>query len=455
MGKKIEEEIPFPDIDLFNMHPDKIYEILKDFDQEKAVAQFQKKLEREKKNKPDSRKPEFLKKAKDYTNTLSSNATSDEFIMASDYLTTFKAKRMISQSGFKEGLFCTFSDKEQEVLESTGIDGVVSAPITVKKFYKFMYKLGYDPLKSLQMLPIDFPLYQSLKRRFSGQGLLPKEDEPPLALARLCLHEHVKPNTLKDCLFVVFHDAKLHKLCRERKKKYGTYCYFSIQGLNQPTRLIHNTLLKALHYMLKNINVDRIDIASDVRKVSKISKYVDTFKETMTDVLDSRIDVLSPKFVGDIEKSCYFNVASRERELSTIKFYNKFHKEYHDKNHKDLDDTFATWYRIEAVIRFDNTRFSKNKEKFLLAVTKYLKILEFSGIMPGVKVDINSMGLLNAQLNAIKSMKKAEETVILPDDTVFSFSKNNAKSKIIENNAEGKEIFKYAFVNRIAFFSTE
>lgn len=161
--------------------------------------------------------------------------------------------------------------------------------------------------------------------------------------------------SLSNTMIVIENSKELNNLCKERKKRYGTYVKVVFAGLYQPTRAIKPLTMKVLKTFLSKYNIWDMDFAVDILSKDKSSdkrKFKNAVKGISSD--DSKIytqysTTYANSCVGKVEK---------------VLIYDKYIKEsiYHKQR---LCKALEDWKRIELRVRF-RKRFSKiTKEEIL------------------------------------------------------------------------------------------
>lgn len=154
--------------------------------------------------------------------------------------------------------------------------------------------------------------------------------------------------SLSNTMIVIENSVELNNLCKERKKRYGTYVKVVFAGLFQPTRAIKPLTMKVLKTFLSKYNIWDMDLAVDILSKDKSSdkrKFKNAVKGISSD--DSKIytqysTTYANSCVGKVEK---------------VLIYDKYIKEsiYHKQR---LCKALKNWKRIELRVRF-RKRFSK------------------------------------------------------------------------------------------------
>ena len=169
------------------------------------------------------------------------------------------------------------------------------------------------------------------------------------------IHFETGNKSLSNTMIVIENSVELNNLCKERKKRYGTYVKVVFAGLFQPTRAIKPLTMKVLKTFLSKYNIWDMDLAVDILskdKSSDKSKFKNAVKGISSD--DSKIYT---HYSTTYANSCV-------KGVEKVLIYDKYIKEsiYHKQR---LDQALKDWKRIELRVRF-RKRFSKITNKEIL-----------------------------------------------------------------------------------------
>lgn len=168
--------------------------------------------------------------------------------------------------------------------------------------------------------------------------------------------------SLTNTMIVIENSVMLNNLCKERKKKYGTYVMVVFAGLYQPSREVKPATYKVLREFLKRFNVWSYDVAVDVMSDEKINNSgKDKFSKALGDICDD-------KKVYCHKTTIYAN--SCKGDIEKVLIYDKFTKEttYHKQR---LDQALTGWRRIEMRVSA-RKRFSKIRPDEIMAYKEIL-----------------------------------------------------------------------------------
>lgn len=320
-------------------------------------------------------------------------------------------------------LFAPFQKGEAEhyLLHNMGIDGISSIIITKNALKKLLAKMGLDINTDMKEITPNHVIHSTLKTRFEFKKnyYVGRKTETKFFKVSLGDYHH---NSLRDCLFIVFNTKELNEKCVKNKKKSDYYCKISLQGLHQPARELGTKMMECLHFFTKRIKISQIDLAVDVEKKGNLIDYAQRIKEAMETRYKTQVKITTPKFVANVEESCYFNVIDKGKFVKNIKFYDKY-KQQTEKYGEPILSEYKAWHRIEMTIRNINTKYKDSASIIDKYAESLLHVIQNSGIMPKTYGTIDYQGLFNVQKNAMSDLKYSKKVRILPD--VFLYDKKH------------------------------
>lgn len=201
--------------------------------------------------------------------------------------------------------------------------------------------------------------------------------------------------SLTNTLILLENTTELNKLCKERKKKFGTYVMIIFAGLYQPSREIKPQTLRVLRAFLKRFNTRWVDIAKDVIAEKERLKK-DDFKMACKNINKGSIIQ-----VGNAQNGVTLYANNCVGDIKKVLIYDKFSKEsiYHKLK---LDKHLNRWRRVEMRIEI-NRKFSKVKKEEIKEYSLILDdIVNFYSCVPfGISEET-----LNKQLNYFEDGRK-------------------------------------------------
>lgn len=200
--------------------------------------------------------------------------------------------------------------------------------------------------------------------------------------------------SLTNTLILIENSDELNKLCKERKKKMGTYVMVVFAGLYQPSREIKPLTHKVLKAFLRKFNIWEMDYAVDIISGDEINNSgKDKFRDA--------VKCVSVDDTVFCEKTTIY-VNNCKGDIKRVLIYDKFLKEstYHKQR---LSRVLSGWRRIEMRVNV-RKRFSKIESE---------EIDYYTSILDEIARKYNHLVLfgvvhntLNSQLNYFKDGRR-------------------------------------------------
>lgn len=257
---------------------------------------------------------------------------------------------------FSETLLGEFSELREFMQEKIG-DTALDSAIFVsekKRILKFFKEL--EIYEKLRLTSRNRAIQEWSQKKFGSEKditNLSGSVREPFRIRYINLKRGNK--SLTNAIILIENSIELNNLCKERKKKYGTYAMVVFAGLYQPTREIKPLTHKILRSFLKRFNLWAVDLAKDfVSSESINSAGKEKFKEAVSKVS------LDDKKVFCEKSTIYANFC--KEPIKKVLIYDKYLKEsvYHKQG---LKEPLREWKRVEMRLSIKK-RFSKLEKSF-------------------------------------------------------------------------------------------